>query len=119
MFNFEMVCADGIFQLCDDIVSEKLTKKEVKECMVTFYNDLKNADSCCFKGISFNFLTVWNYTDEQKENIIYNVNAIYDCLYEMHREIYNVFHNYEKTFCPNYWYTLCNTVIELSKYKVF
>lgn len=118
MFNFEMISSDGVFQICDDIVSEKLTNSEIKECIITFYHNLKDANSRTFENdISFNFCKNWNYTDEQKENIIFNLNAIYDCIYKMQKEIFDVFYNYEDDICPSYWYTLSCTAVALIRYK--
>lgn len=118
MFNLEMVCNDGIFQLCDDIFSEKLTKKQAKDCACQFYMDLKEAKSCIFneKEISFNVCTFW-CNDEEKENILFNISIIKDAIFEMAQTIFDVFHNIENTNCPNHWMTFNTTVISLIDYK--
>lgn len=118
MFNFEMVCSDGIFQLCDDIFSEKLTEKETKACVRTFYEDLKKANSCIwnYKEISFNICTFW-CNEEEKENILFNINMIKDVMFDMSHSIFCVFHDIENTICPVSWSTLNSTVTALIDYK--
>ncbi len=118
MFNIEMVCSDGVFQLCDDIFSEKLTEKEAKECVRTFYKDLKNAESRVIsdKDISFNVCTFW-CNDEEKENIMFNITLIKDVMFNMANNIFNVFYQLEDMSCPKHWLTLNNTVIALINYK--
>lgn len=118
MFNFEMICSDGIFQICDDIFSEKLTEKEAKACVKTFYEDLKKAKSCIcsYDDISFNVCTFW-YNDEEKENIMFNVNLIKDIMFDLADSIFNVFCGLENMPCPKHWYTLNNCVVALIDYK--
>lgn len=118
MLNFEMVCADGIFNICDDIFSEKLTKKEAKTLAQTFYKDLKDANSCIYsyKEISFNICLMW-CSDEEKENILFNIGMIQDAIFDMSQNIFDVFYNIENINCPNYWMTFNNTVIALIDYK--
>lgn len=118
MFNLEMICDDGIFQICDDIFSEKLTEKEAKACVRTFYKDLKKAKSniCSYKDISFNVCLFW-CNEEEKENILFNINIIKDAISDMAMKIFDVFYNIENTYCPTHWSTFNNTVIALIDYK--
>lgn len=118
MFNFEMICSDGIFQICDDVFSEKLTAKEAKECICTFYEDLKSAESyiVSYDDISFNICTRW-CNEEEKENIIFNLNLIKDVMYDMSDTIFKAFCQYENMACPHHWTTLNSTVIALIDWK--
>lgn len=118
MFNFEMVCDDGIFQICDDIFSEKLTEREAKYVVRTFYENLKNAKSyiCSYKDISFNICTFW-CNEEEKENILFNINIIENIMSDMAMNIFDVFYNIENTCCPKHWSTFNNTVVALIDYK--
>ena len=118
MFNFEMICSDGIFQLCDDIFSEKLSQKEAKYVVETFYQDLKEAKSCIFlpQDVSFNVCTLW-CNDEEKENILFNITLIKDVMFDMGQKIFDVYHNIENTICPNHWLTFNATVVALIDFK--
>ena len=118
MFNMEMICSDGIFQLCDDIFSEKLTEKEAETCVKTFYENLKSAKSRIesYNGVSFNICTFW-CNEEEKENILFNINLIKDVMFNMSDNIFKAFCEFENIPCPNHWYTLNSTVIALIDYK--
>ena len=118
MFNIEMVCSDGVFQLCDDIFSSKLTEKEARACVRTFYEDLKNAESRIesYEDISFNVCIFW-CNEEEKENILFNINLIKDVMFYMSDNIFKAFCELENIPCPNHWYTFNNTVIALIDYK--
>ena len=118
MFNFEMICADGIFQICDDIFSEKLTEKQAKACVHQFYDNLKKAKSCIYspKEISFNVCTLW-CNDEEKENILFNIGIIEDTIFNMAQDIFNVFYNIENMSCPSHWITFNACVVTMIDYK--
>jgi len=118
MFNMEMICSDGIFQLCDDIFSSKLTEKEAETCVKTFYEDLKSVKSRIefYNDISFNICIFW-CNEEEKENILFNINLIKDVMFNMSDNIFKAFCEFENIPCPNHWYTLNSTVIALIDYK--
>ena len=118
MFNLEMICSDGVFQLCDDVFSEKLTEKEAETCVLSFYEELKNAKSfvMLYEDISFNICTFW-CNDEEKENILFNINLIKDVMYDMSDTIFKAFSKYENMPCPHHWSTLNSTVIALIDWK--
>lgn len=118
MFNFEMICSDGIFQICDDIFSEKLTENEANYVVRTFYEDLKDTQSCVwsYEDISFNICT-FLCSEEEKENIMYNLNLIQNAMFNMSQKIFDVFYKIESTSCPKHWTTLNNTVVALIDYK--
>lgn len=118
MFNFEMVCSEGIFQICDDIFSAKLTEKQAENCVRQFYKDLKNANACVYdsKDISFNTCIFW-CNEEEKENILFNIALLEDIIFDMSDKIFDVFCNIENTHCPSYWMTLSNCVVSLIDYR--
>ena len=118
MFNFEMICSDGIFQLCDDIFSEKLTRKQADGCVRQFYEDLKKAKSYIFfpDRISFNVCTMW-CNAEEKENILFNIGIIKDAMFDMAQNIFDVFMNIENMNCPCHWTTFNSCVIALIDFK--
>lgn len=117
MFNLEMVCSDGIFQFCDDIVSEKMTKEEVKKCVIDLCRRFREEKVyATTEEISFNLYRL-GLDNESKENILFNLELFRETCYEVSKEIFNVYNKINNSPCPDYWLTLMNMTTPLFQFE--